>query len=86
MNTEETIAALDRGGSKNFAPTFPVLDVMFGTFYMPANELPDGYGIGEPDFPKTFGGQLLYPLKDKGAAVASALAAPGAASSAGSGT
>ena len=38
---------------------------MFGTFYMPANELPSDYGIGEADFPQTFGGQLLYPLKDK---------------------
>lgn len=68
--------ALDRGGSKNFAPTLPILDVMFGTFYMPAGELPSHYGIGEPDFPQSFGGQLLYPLKDKAdAALASARAA-----------
>ena len=53
---------------------------MFGTFYMPANELPDDYGIGEPDFPKSFGGQLLYPLKDKadGAAAEPAAGMPGA--------
>lgn len=57
--------SLERGGNKNFASTFPVLDLMFGTFYMPANELPSDYGIGEPDFPQSFGGQLLYPLKDK---------------------
>jgi sterol desaturase/sphingolipid hydroxylase (fatty acid hydroxylase superfamily) len=57
--------APDRGGEKNFAPTFPILDVMFGTFYMPAHELPSEYGIGEPDFPESFGGQLLYPLKDQ---------------------
>jgi sterol desaturase/sphingolipid hydroxylase (fatty acid hydroxylase superfamily) len=57
--------SLERGGNKNFASTFPVLDLMFGTFYMPAHELPSDYGIGEADFPQTFGGQLLYPLKDR---------------------
>lgn len=57
--------SLDRGGGTNFAGTFPVFDLLFGTFYMPKNELPDAYGIGEPDFPQTFGGQLLYPFRDK---------------------
>ena len=45
----------ERGGEKNFASTFPVLDLMFGTFYMPKNELPDAYGIADPSFPPTFG-------------------------------
>ncbi len=54
--------AADRGGSSNFAPTFPILDVMFGTFYMPANERPDRYGVADP-IPASFGGQLLYPFK-----------------------
>ena len=75
--------AIDRGGSKNFASTFPFIDWMFGTFYMPAHEMPSDYGIGEPDFPKSFGEQLLYPLKDKatgmtasGASVAARAPAP----------
>src|SRR5712691_6363185 len=55
--------ALERGGSKNFAGTFPILDLMFGTFYMPANELPDHYGIDDPAFPQGFGAQLIYPFK-----------------------
>jgi|SRR6202521_974169 len=55
--------ALDRGGSKNFAGTFPIIDLMFGTFYMPQYELPSDYGIGDPSFPRSFGGQLLYPFK-----------------------
>jgi sterol desaturase/sphingolipid hydroxylase (fatty acid hydroxylase superfamily) len=55
--------ALDRGGMKNFAGTFPVIDLMFGTFYMPERELPDAYGIGDPQFPRSFGGQLLYPFR-----------------------
>ena len=55
--------AADRGGSKNFAPTFAIFDVLFGTFHMPEHELPDQYGIGDPNFPRSFGGQLLYPFK-----------------------
>jgi sterol desaturase/sphingolipid hydroxylase (fatty acid hydroxylase superfamily) len=55
--------AADRGGSSNFAGTFPVWDLLFGTFYMPENQLPDAYGIGEESFPESFGGQLLYPFR-----------------------
>ena len=32
--------AADRGGEKNFAATFPILDLLFGTFYMPAGSCP----------------------------------------------
>jgi sterol desaturase/sphingolipid hydroxylase (fatty acid hydroxylase superfamily) len=35
------LTAADRGGEKNFVATFPILDVLFGTFYMPAGERPD---------------------------------------------
>ncbi len=54
--------AADRGGEKNFAATFPVLDVLFGTFYMPAGELPDNYGIADRNYPTTFQGQLARPF------------------------
>jgi sterol desaturase/sphingolipid hydroxylase (fatty acid hydroxylase superfamily) len=54
--------AADRGGSKNFAGTFPIWDIVFGTFYMPANELPDAYGIDDQSFPESFSGQMLYPF------------------------
>jgi sterol desaturase/sphingolipid hydroxylase (fatty acid hydroxylase superfamily) len=54
--------AADRGGNSNFAGTFPVLDLMFGTFYMPENELPDGYGIEDKQFPEGFGAQIVYPF------------------------
>lgn len=54
--------AADRGGSRNFAPTFPILDLMFGTFYMPPRERPDRYGVADP-IPASFGAQLLYPFK-----------------------
>jgi sterol desaturase/sphingolipid hydroxylase (fatty acid hydroxylase superfamily) len=55
--------ALERGGSSNFAGTFPIWDVLFGTFYMPKNELPDAYGIADKSFPASFGAQLLYPFR-----------------------
>jgi len=57
--------AAERGGEKNFAATFPVLDLMFGTFYMPRGVLPDRYGIDDKEFPAGFGSQLAYPFKSK---------------------
>ncbi len=59
----------DRGGDKNFASTFPILDVIFGTFYMPKNELPDAYGVDDKDFPESFGAQMLYPFRTNGKAI-----------------
>jgi sterol desaturase/sphingolipid hydroxylase (fatty acid hydroxylase superfamily) len=54
--------AAERGGEKNFASTFPVLDLMFGTFYMPKDKVPDAYGVSDP-LPQTFGAQMLYPFR-----------------------
>jgi sterol desaturase/sphingolipid hydroxylase (fatty acid hydroxylase superfamily) len=54
--------AADRGGEKNFAATFPVLDLLFGTFYMPAGERPDNYGIADREFPSSFSAQLVHPF------------------------
>jgi sterol desaturase/sphingolipid hydroxylase (fatty acid hydroxylase superfamily) len=54
--------AADRGGEKNFAPTFPILDIIFGTFYMPKGELPDHYGVAEREFPTSFPAQLVHPF------------------------
>lgn len=55
--------AADRGGSKNFAGTFPIWDLLFGTFYMPANVLPAAYGVDDASFPENIGGQMLYPFR-----------------------
>jgi sterol desaturase/sphingolipid hydroxylase (fatty acid hydroxylase superfamily) len=55
--------AAERGGEKNFAATFPILDIMFGTFHMPASQLPDQYGIDDKAFPQTFGAQLMHPFR-----------------------
>ena len=54
--------AANRGGEKNFAATFPVLDLIFGTFYMPEGKLPDNYGIADHSFPTNFTGQLAHPF------------------------
>jgi sterol desaturase/sphingolipid hydroxylase (fatty acid hydroxylase superfamily) len=51
------------GLDKNFASTFPILDLLFGTFYMPAGKLPQEFGNGDPDFPEGFWGQLAYPFR-----------------------
>jgi sterol desaturase/sphingolipid hydroxylase (fatty acid hydroxylase superfamily) len=55
--------AADRGGDKNFAPTFPIIDVLFGTYYMPEKELPEAYGIADAAFPPNFGSQMIYPFR-----------------------
>jgi sterol desaturase/sphingolipid hydroxylase (fatty acid hydroxylase superfamily) len=49
-------------GNKNFASTFPVFDLMFGTFYMPEGVYPQVFGIGDEPMPESFGRQFVYPL------------------------
>ncbi len=46
---------------KNFSPTFPVWDLMFGTFHMPAGQLPKDYGADGA--PEHFLGQMAYPFQ-----------------------
>lgn len=53
------------GMNKNFAPTFPLLDVMFGTFYMPEGKLPEHYGVDGADIPEDFIGQIAWSFKQK---------------------
>ncbi len=50
------------GLNKNFASTLPMLDLFFGTYYLPAGKLPERFGTGDPDFPEGFWGQLFYPF------------------------
>jgi len=45
---------------KNFAPTFPVLDLIFGTYYMPKGVLPSDYGCD--DAPLHFTSQMIRPF------------------------
>jgi sterol desaturase/sphingolipid hydroxylase (fatty acid hydroxylase superfamily) len=53
----------DGGGSKNFAPTFPFLDLAFGTFHMPKGELPTVFGITDGQVPNHLLGQVCYPFR-----------------------
>ena len=53
----------DEGGERNFAGTFSLFDVLFGTFYMPEGELPQRYGVVNREFPQSFGPQVLYPFR-----------------------
>jgi sterol desaturase/sphingolipid hydroxylase (fatty acid hydroxylase superfamily) len=60
-----------RGGSSNFAGTFPLFDLLFGTFYLPTEQRPDRYGVDDPHFPTDFMGQLRHPFapaRDAGSA------------------
>ncbi|MCT7950609.1 sterol desaturase family protein [Ancylothrix sp. C2] len=47
---------------KNFAAQLPIIDIIFGTFYLPPNKKPQNYGISQP-VPSTYFGQLLYPFQ-----------------------
>jgi lathosterol oxidase len=53
--------ALEREATdKNFAVHFPVLDLMFGTFYLPAgNVWPAGYGVHSSDVPEHYFAQWV---------------------------
>jgi sterol desaturase/sphingolipid hydroxylase (fatty acid hydroxylase superfamily) len=54
------------GINTNFAPTFPILDLMFGTFYMPPGQLPEHFGNGEEEYPEDFWGQFIQPFLRRG--------------------
>ncbi len=51
---------------KNFAPTFPFLDLIWGTFYMPSGVVPEEYGANEPAMPGGLLGQTLFPFRGAG--------------------
>jgi len=50
------------GSGSNFTTVFALIDVVFGTFYMPRRDVP-ALGISEYKFPDTWLGQTLYPFK-----------------------
>jgi sterol desaturase/sphingolipid hydroxylase (fatty acid hydroxylase superfamily) len=47
---------------KNFATIFPVIDMMFGTYYLPGNVWPEGTGLHEANYPKGYFKQMVYPF------------------------
>ena len=58
----------NEGGNSNFAPTFAIWDLLFGTFYMPEGKLPQVFGNDDHAFPEGYFTQLMYPFKKAPAA------------------
>ena len=54
-------AIVEGSQSRNFAPNFPIWDLLFGTFHMPKGETPAAYGASE--VPDRFLDQLVYPFR-----------------------
>jgi sterol desaturase/sphingolipid hydroxylase (fatty acid hydroxylase superfamily) len=50
------------GRDKNFAGIFPVWDIVFGTYYMPRDRMPDRFGTETP-VPPGLWAQLVFPFK-----------------------
>ena len=48
--------------NRNYAGALPVFDWLFGTYYLPKDKLPDGYGIDTP-MPNSYLGQLTQPFR-----------------------
>jgi sterol desaturase/sphingolipid hydroxylase (fatty acid hydroxylase superfamily) len=49
----------------NFASTFSLWDLMFGTWYLPEGAVPAAYGIDDEAMPEGLMPQLVYPLLQK---------------------
>ena len=49
--------------NKNFAIHFPLIDRIFGTYYLPGDEWPASTGLGEVKFPKGYIRQFFYPFR-----------------------
>jgi len=56
---------MKEGGSSNFAPTFPFIDIMFGTYYDPKDKKPTIFGAENDPVPENIIGQLIYPFVKK---------------------
>ncbi|MDR3469164.1 MAG: sterol desaturase family protein [Xanthobacteraceae bacterium] len=54
--------SLSEGGNTNFAGTFPIWDILFGTYRMPEGQLPQKYGADDDRIPVSFGAQILHPF------------------------
>lgn len=49
----------------NFAIHFPLYDRLFGTYHLPKDQWPSGYGIGGHPVPRGYWAQLFYPFRRK---------------------
>src|SRR5262245_18184284 len=53
----------EEGLDKNFAGLFPFLDLLFGTFYLPADRRAQRFGLLREEVPEGLVAQLLYPFR-----------------------
>jgi sterol desaturase/sphingolipid hydroxylase (fatty acid hydroxylase superfamily) len=64
----------EQGLDKNFAGLFPVWDLVFGTFYLPA-EQPTAFGVRD-EVPAGFLAQLAWPFRGRAPGASPATPAP----------
>jgi len=48
--------------NKNFATIFPLIDKIFGTYFLPGSEWPAGTGVHEAAYPKGYLKQMVHPF------------------------
>jgi len=51
------------GRGRNLAGLFPVIDLLFGTFHMPAGRQPVRFGIERDEVPDGIVAQLVHPFR-----------------------
>jgi sterol desaturase/sphingolipid hydroxylase (fatty acid hydroxylase superfamily) len=53
------------GGNMNFSNLFSFWDRLFGTYYLPADALPETFGLDGDRMPENYLSQLAYPFRSK---------------------
>jgi sterol desaturase/sphingolipid hydroxylase (fatty acid hydroxylase superfamily) len=53
----------EQGLDKNYALVFPLLDLVFGTFYLPRDVQPTRFGTSSTRIPDGYIGQILFPFR-----------------------
>jgi sterol desaturase/sphingolipid hydroxylase (fatty acid hydroxylase superfamily) len=53
------------GGNKNFSNVFSLWDLLFGSYYLPENRVPEVFGLDDEVMPENYWAQLAAPFKSK---------------------
>ncbi len=56
-------AADEASRGKNLAGLFPVFDLLFGTYYLPLDRMPESYGTGDSAYPPGWWSQMMRPFR-----------------------
>lgn len=64
------------GLDRNFAGLFPAIDLLFGTFYMPAGRQPETFGVIGDAVPAGFVAQMAWPFKKQASDVRRQVSGP----------